>query len=452
MVVKNGTRPLPANLEAEQAVLGSCLLDRDAILALAPILNEDDFSNGTYAVIYKAIVAMYRRRVPVDIVTLNDELESRGALSQNMVASLAELMTAVPTAVHAEYYAGIVRDHAMRRRLIQAAADIVKSGFDEETSVNILIEQATETIRTAVTTGNNGGFVNMSKAVDLMMMKIDATDDVVIPTGFYDLDRYYLAGGLRGGELAVIAARTSVGKTALAVQVMHHVGVRLHRPVGIVSLEMSIPAIASRLTSIQGDINMHNIRGMKAAGALDDATYERIATAGGQLSNHPLYILDSTDLNISNLTARVTEFHAMHGLDCLIVDYLQLVTSAEKSENRNLEVAQVSRALKALSLSLDIPIIALSQLNRAAANRGEDARPRLHDLRESGAIEQDADMVIFIHRDQPARDGWMPNDEQQYGPNAELIVAKHREGPTGEIPMLWSETQARFLNIAKETR
>ena len=429
----------PHNLEAEQSVLGSLLIDRDAIIKIASYVKPEDFYQGANGTIYQAIVDLYNRREPTDFITLSDELTRRDKLDQiGGVAYLSALLNAVPTAVHVEYYGKIVERTATLRRLIDAGSQIVAIGYRDGVDTEDALDAAERAIFNVSEKRATKDFQSISEVLDRFFDQIDYMqqhrgDVVGVATGYTDLDQ--LTGGLQKSDLIIVAARPAMGKTAFALGMAHGAAVTHGKTVGIFSLEMSAEQLVQRLLSTETGVDSHRLR----LGHIDDGEWDRISRAFGRLAEANIFIDDTAGAGIMDVRSKARRLQAEHGLDLVIIDYLQLMSS-RRSENRVQEVSEISRGLKGLARELNIPVIALSQLSRAVETRSEH-KPMLSDLRESGSIEQDADIVMFIYR------------EEKYDENtekkgiAEIIVAKHRNGPVGEINLRFFDKTARFADL-----
>jgi replicative DNA helicase len=429
----------PHNLEAEQSVLGSLLIDRDAIIRVASYVRAEDFyisSNGT---VYQAILDLYNRREPTDFLTLSDELDRRGVLDDiGGLGYLSSLLNAVPTAVHVEYYGRIVERSATLRRLIDAGTQIVGIGYQENLEAEDAIDSAEQALFTVSQRRQTKDFQSISDVLDRFFDQLDYLQQnrgevVGVPTGFSDLDK--LTGGLQRSDLLILAARPSMGKTAFALGVAHGAAVQHGKKVGIFSLEMSAEQLVQRLLSTETGVDSHRLR----LGRIDDSEWDRISRAFGRLAEAEIYIDDSAAASIMDVRSKCRRLQAEQGLDLVIVDYLQLM-SGRRTDNRVQEISEISRGLKGLARELNVPVMALSQLSRAVETRA-DHRPMLSDLRESGSIEQDADIVMFIYRDEK----YDENSEKKG--IAELILAKHRNGPVGSVNMRFFERNARFADL-----
>lgn len=433
------SRPPPHSPEAERALLGALLLDRDAIIRVAPAIGDDDFFLPPHVATYRAIRALYDRREPADLATVAAELARTGDLDlAGGLPALLDLIAATPTAVHAESYARAVARLATHRRAIMAGTRIVNLGYDERLDPADLANQ----IRAAVDAIDRGGgeadFVMLPAALEAYFERLDllSRDPSLargVPTGYLDLD--HLTGGFQKGNLVILAARTGVGKTSLALGLARNAATRGHA-VALFSLEMATAEIVARLLATQTGIDTQRLH----LGRLRDDEWEQISAAFGRLSEGSIAIDDTAAIALADLRAKVARLQAGHGVDLVIVDYLQLVRGGNPREGRQQQVADISRGLKALARDLGIPVLALAQLSRQVERR-ESHIPLLSDLRESGSIEQDADVVIFIHREE-----LYDRDTEKRG-IAELHVAKHRNGPVGVINLRFFEQTTRFADL-----
>ena len=441
--VDYGPRTMPHDDVAEQSVLGGMLLSKDAIADVVESLRASDFYKPAHETIYEAILSLYGHGSPADAITVADELKKRGELTRVGGASyLHTLIASVPTAANAQYYAEIVKEHAIMRRLIEAGTKIAQLGYANETEVDTLVDQAQAEIY-AVTDGNaKEDYVSFSEALEATMREIDANsnrpDGVYgVPTDFIELDE--LTGGLHGGQMIVIAARPGVGKSTLALDIARSAAIHHHMATVFFSLEMSRTELAMRILSAEGKISMGRLK----KGDLDTEGWTNLATLQGRIDSAPLFIDDSPNMTLMEIRAKCRRLKQRNDLKLVVLDYLQLMSSGKKVESRQQEVSEFSRSLKLLAKELDVPVIALSQLNRGSEQR-TDKRPMVSDLRESGSIEQDADMVILLHRED------MYNPESDRVGEADMIIAKHRGGPTRTIPLAFSGKYSRFNNMANE--
>lgn len=430
----------PHNLEAEQSVLGSLMIDRDAIIRIASYVRPSDFYRSAHSLIYESILALYNKREPTDLVTLVDELSRHGKLDDaGGEAYLAELIAAVPTSVHVEYYGRIVERTATLRRLIDAGTEIVRIGYDRSADVESALDDAERAIFNVSQHRSVRDFTSIAEVLETYFDRLDTLHQhkgsvVGVPTGFADLDK--LTGGLQKSDLIIIAARPAVGKSALGLGLAYNAAVRYGHSVGMFILEMSNEQIVQRLLSMETGVDSHRMR----LGHIDDSEWNSVVRAFGRLSEASIYLDDTASANIMEVRSKARRLHAEHGLDLLIVDYLQLLTSSRRTDNRVQEISEISRSLKGLARELDIPVVALAQLSRAVESRTSHV-PMLSDLRESGSIEQDADIVMFIYRE----DTYDPETEKKG--IADLIVAKHRNGPVGTVHLRFFDRTARFADL-----
>ncbi|MBA2468986.1 MAG: replicative DNA helicase [Chloroflexia bacterium] len=429
----------PHNREAEQSVLGSLLIDRDAIIRVASYVKADDFYFSANGTIYQAILDLYNRREPTDFLTLSDELERRSVLDDiGGVGYLSSLLNVVPTAVHVEYYGRIVERTATLRRLIDAGTRIVGIGYQDNLEAEDALDTAEQALFTVSQRRQIKDFQPISDVLDRFFDQLDYLQQnrgevVGVPTGFSDLDK--LTGGFQRSDLLIVAARPSMGKSALALGIAYGAAVQHGRKVGMFTLEMSAEQLVQRLLATETGVDSHRLR----LGNIDDGEWDRISRAFGRLAEAEIYIDDSANASVMDVRSKARRLQAEQGLDLIIVDYLQLM-SGRRTDNRVQEISEISRGLKGLARELNVPVVALSQLSRAVETRA-DHRPMLSDLRESGSIEQDADIVMFIYRD----DKYDENSEKKG--IAELIVAKHRNGPVGSVNLRFFERTARFADL-----
>ena len=438
-----GSRTMPHDDVAEQSVLGGMLLSKDAIADVVESLRASDFYKPAHETIYEAILSLYGHGSPADAITVADELKKRGELTRVGGASyIHTLIASVPTAANAQYYAEIVKEHAIMRRLIEAGTKIAQLGYANETEVDTLVDQAQAEIY-AVTDGNaKEDYVSFSEALEETINEIDANsnrpDGVYgVPTDFIEFDE--LTGGLHGGQMIVIAARPGVGKSTLALDIARSAAIHHQMTTVFFSLEMSRTELAMRILSAKGKISMGRLK----KGDLDTEGWTNLATLQGRIDSAPLFIDDSPNMTLMEIRAKCRRLKQRNDLKLVVLDYLQLMSSGKKVESRQQEVSEFSRSLKLLAKELDVPVIALSQLNRGSEQR-TDKRPMVSDLRESGSIEQDADMVILLHRED------MYNPDSERVGEADMIIAKHRGGPTRTIPLAFSGKYSRFNNMANE--
>ena len=426
----------PQNLDAEQSVLGSLLIDRDAIIAVAPVLKAADFYQPSHGTIYQRISDLYARQEPTDVITLTDELRRNNELDVvGGISYLTSLVSIVPTAVHAEYYAHIVERTALMRKLIDAGTKIVGIGFQEEADTDVALDEAQRALFDVTQGRTDGGFVHIETVLDELFDTImDAGGRVIgVPTGFTHLDR--LLGGLQKSDLVIVAARPSIGKSAFALAMAYNAAVLHGKTVGFITLEMSSEQMVQRVLAAETGINSHKLK----LGQVTEADWSALSRAFGRLSSAKFFIDDSGGSTVMDVRAKARRLQAEHGLDLLIIDYLQLM-STRRADNRVQEISEISRGLKQLARELDIPVVALAQLSRAVEQRS-DHRPLLSDLRESGSIEQDADVVMLMYRD----DKYDPKSDRKG--IVDIIVAKHRNGATDTVSLRFFEQTTRFADF-----
>ncbi len=437
----------PQSIEAEQSVLGSILIDRDAVIEVADFLKPEDFYRQAHGRIYSVMIDLSERREPVDVVTVAEALERTGDLDAIGGRSyLGTLSNQTPTAVHVAQYARIVERKAVLRNLISAAGKIAGIGYEDPAEVQEAIDRAESELFAVSQRRVAAGFSALKSLLHDAYDRLDYLHEhrgeiSGVRTGFQDLDT--LTTGLQKSDLVVLAARPSVGKTSLALNIAEHAAARDRKAVGIFSLEMSKEQLVLRLLSSVANIDSQRLR----TGFLDELDFTRIAPAMNTLSEAPIYIDDTPNISTMELRTKARRLQAESGLDLVIVDYLQLMQSSvtTKDANRVQEVAEISRGLKALARELKVPVIALSQLSRQPEMR-ESKEPRLSDLRESGSIEQDADLVMFLWREKERG----ADDQTTDGEVIKLKLAKHRNGPTGEIDLWFKKAQTRFVSYAGE--
>jgi replicative DNA helicase len=440
----------PYSAEAEVSVLGGMLIDTDAMVHVIEILDDSMFYREAHRRLFRAMLRLFEQSEAIDVVTVSESLRTAGDFEAvGGTAYLAQLLDAVPTAANIEYHARIVREKALLRRLIEAATSIVQETFSAQGDVDQLLDHAEQKIFEIAQTSDRRGFVRLKDVLWPTFEKIEKlqnnTSSVTgVPTGFSDLDE--LTAGFQPGDLVIIAARPSMGKTAFTLNVAQHVGISAKLPVALFSLEMSKEALVQRILCAEGRVDANRLR----RGRLLDDEYARLATAAGYLNTAPIYIDDSAGITVLEMRAKARRLKADRPeLGMIIVDYLQLMQGNSRSENRQQEVSEISRGLKALAKELDLPVIALSQLSRQVESR-PDKRPMMSDLRESGAIEQDADLIMFLYR-----------PEYYYGPTdkdgnslegmAELIIGKQRNGPTGKVDLVFQKEFTRFDSFTRRS-
>lgn len=443
-VIPGYDRQPPYSLEAEVSVLGGMLIDNDAVARAIEIVPSDSmFYREANRRVFRAMVSLFERGEVVDVVTLNEKLKNTSELEAAGGASyLAELLDAVPTAANIDYHARIVRDKALLRRLIDAASDIIRDVYDQgELKVEEVLDQAEQRVFQVAETHDRGGFERIKELLWPAMEHIDKLQEspggiTGVPTGFRDLDR--MTTGLQNGDLVIVAGRPSMGKTSLALNVALSAAIQHATKVAIFSLEMSKEQLVLRFLCAEGRVDAQKLRG----GRMSPEEYERLGKAAGLLNTAPLWIDDSPGSTVLEMRAKARRLKSEGNLELLIVDYMQLMAGSGRTESRVQEVSEISRGLKALARELEVPVIAISQLSRAPEQR-TDRRPQLSDLRDSGSIEQDADLVMFLYRPEYYF-GVIDSDGKSLEGEAELNVGKQRNGPTGPVKLYFHKAYTRF--------
>ena len=432
----------PQNIEAERSTLGAMLLEKEAIYRAMEILRPEDFYRENHRLIYQTVLDLTNRGEPVDLVTVTEELRQKNALEKvGGITYLTELASAVPTAAHVEHYSRIVEEKSLLRQLIHAATEIVTSSYEAQDEVESIIDRAENTIF-AITNRRSGQTVINLK--DILIETFEQVEKLYesrgavtgVPTGFADLDR--ITAGLQPSDLIILAARPSMGKTTFALNIAEHVAVQLKLPVIVFSLEMSKEQLAMKLLCSEAGVDNQRIR----TGNLKEEDWPRLSHALGRLSEAAMYIDDSPNLSVMQVRAKARRVKAERGLGLIVIDYLQLMQGRGRVESRQQEVSEISRGLKALARELSVPVIALSQLSRAVEQR-QNKRPTLSDLRESGSLEQDADLVCFLYRE----DYYEPETEKKN--ITEFIIAKHRNGPLGSVEFLFQKEYSKFVGLER---
>jgi replicative DNA helicase len=431
--------PLPPhNTEAEESVLGSLLIDPEAVEAIASLVRPEDFYHPRNRDIYGAMLRLYDRRQPTDFVMVCDELERADLLDRiGGVSYLARILTVVPTSIHVEHYARIVQRTSVMRRLIAVAGRIAAIGYEDVSEVSSALERAEQELFAVTQLRVTRDFQHIRDllAEYLQQIQIGADADVsgaAVPSGFYHLDR--ILGGFQRSDLVILAARPSIGKTALALNMARNAAVRFNMTTAIFSIEMSRLQIAQRFLTTESGVDSTRVR----EGRLNEVDLRKLSSAVETLSRSPIYIDDTPAIGISDLRAKARRLHAEQPIDLIVVDYLQLV-GGSVPENRVQEISEVSRSLKGLARELNVPVLALSQLSRAVESRSPHI-PMLSDLRDSGSIEQDSDVVIFIYRED------VYDRESERKGLADLYIAKHRNGPTGMVTLRFLESSTQFID------
>ncbi len=442
--VEQKGRVPPQNLDAERSLLGGILVDPEALNKIVDIVDVDDFYREDHRTIFQLVMDLYEKNEPIDLLTVSSMARDKG-FTEKMggVANLSRLVDGMPTSANIAHYARMVKEKALLRNLMHVATDIVERGYEVDTNVDTFIDEAERMIFQIAEKKYRPSFFSIKDLVWESMKTIESLKSRVdgitgVPTGFTDLDR--MTGGLQPSDLIVVAGRPSMGKTSFALNIAQYAAVsgdgEATLPVGVFSLEMSKEQLAMRLLSSEAEVEFFKIR----SGGLKEEERTSLGRAAGKLYGAPLYIDDTPALSILELRARARRLKKEHGLALLVVDYLQLMRGRTSSlDRREQEISEISRSLKALAKELNVPVIAISQLNRMVEQR-EDKRPRLSDLRESGAIEQDADVIIFIYRDV------VYNKESKEPNTAEIIVGKQRNGPVGDVRLAFRDKYTTFAN------
>lgn len=436
------TKVPPQNLQAEASLLGSILIDQEALSKVADRIKPEDMYETRHQIVLRAVIALYEKRRPIDVLTVSDKLETSDELEAVGGSSfITELANSVPSAAHVSEYADIVAHKATLRRLLKAAQEIINMGYDEDAPLETLLDKAEQRLFEVSQKQLRQNFVSLG---DVLAESFDRLDELHkdsgklrgTPTGFKELDN--ILAGVQNSDLIIVAARPAMGKTSFAMNIAKHVAVKEGIPVGVFSLEMSQDQLVDRLLASESGVDSWKLR----TGNLEDTDFSKINDAMGVLSEAPIYIDDTPVLNVMEMRAKARRMQSEQGLGLLIIDYLQLMSGGSNREGRVWEVSEISRGLKALARELNIPVIALSQLSRSVESRTPQV-PQLSDLRESGSIEQDADVVSFIYRE----DYYNQDTERQN--IADIIIAKHRNGPTGRVELYWHPDRLQFRNLEK---
>lgn len=435
----------PQNLEAEQSILGSIMLDRDAWDAVSDLLSEDDFYKPAHQKIYSAIFRLQQTNQPIDIITVSNALQSSGDLDAiGGSVYLVDILNKTVSSVHAVTHAKIIREKAKLRKIISASTTLIDKAYSEDfADVDSFVDEAEAQFYKIGETKKSEGLINSMEIVKSSLMKIEElykrkSDVTGLATGFSYLDR--MTSGLQGGELIIIAARPSMGKTAFSLNVAQNIALRQKKTLAYFSLEMGRDQLMMRILASESRINMKEIR----SGKVQDNAWPKLINSAQHLSESKLYIDETSGISPFEIRARARRLKAQHGLDCIMIDYLQLMDLKQRVESRERAVSEISKTLKSLAKELQIPIVALAQLNRGVEGRS-DRRPMLSDLRESGSIEQDADVIMMLYRD----DYYDKDDPEKQG-HAEVILAKHRNGPTGTVKLRWEAEFGRFKDADPE--
>ena len=438
-------RVMPHSVEAEQSVVGAMLMDKDAITTASEIISGNDFYQSAYGIIFDSMVELFNESKPVDLITLQERLKEKDVPAE--VASLEfvkDLVTAVPTSANVKYYAQIVADKSMMRKLIKLNEEIANTCYAGKESLEAVLEKTEKAVFDLLQKRNTGEYVPIKQVVLNALDRIEKASKnkgtvTGIPTGFIDLD--YKLSGLQPSDLVLVAARPSMGKTAFVLNIAQYMAFKKDKGVAIFSLEMSKEQLVNRLFSLESQVDAQALR----TGNMKDSDWEKLIEGAGIIGKSNLIIDDTPGISVSELRSKCRKYKLEHGLDIVIIDYLQLMTGSggKNSESRQQEISEISRSLKGLARELNVPVVALSQLSRAVESR-PDKRPMLSDLRESGAIEQDADVVMFIYRDE------YYNKDSEFKKQAEIIIAKQRNGPVGTVNLAWLGEYTKFANLSRQ--
>ncbi len=433
-------RSLPQSIEAEQSVIGSMIIDKNSIAKVMESLEEEDFYRDGHKAIYKAILEMFRNDMAVDLVTLLEYLKSTDMLERaGGVTYITELSASVPTTANLSAYIKIVSDKSTLRKLIKASTTIIEESYNKQDKVESVVDIAEKKIFNIAENRTSKDFEPLSDVLERGFLQIEKLfnnkgEITGVGSGFTDLDS--MTSGFQAGDMILIAARPSMGKTTFALNIAEHAALREHKSVVIFSLEMSKEQLAYKLLCSEANVDMLKLR----TGALEDSDWENIARATGPLSKAKVYIDDTAGVTVMEMRSKCRRLKLEYGIDLIVIDYLQLMSGGSGTDNRQQEVSEISRSIKALAKEMECPVIALSQLSRAPEQRA-DHRPMLSDLRESGSIEQDADLVMFLYRDE------YYNKETEDKNIGECIIAKQRNGPVGTVKMAWLGQYSKFGNL-----
>ncbi|MCR6516348.1 MAG: replicative DNA helicase [Clostridium sp.] len=433
-------KTLPQSIEAEQSVLGSMILERSAIAQAAEGLNEDDFYRDSHKVIFRTIIEMFRKDMAVDLITVLEDLKSTDLLDRaGGVSYVTEISASVPTTANVGSYIKIVEEKSTLRKLIKASSEIIEEGYNNQSNVDGVLDKAQKSIFDIAEKKSSNDFEPLSQVLERGFIEIERLfnnkgEITGVSSGFIDLDAK--TSGFQKGDMVLVAARPSMGKTTFSLNIAENAALRAGKSVVIFSLEMSKEQLAYKLLCSEANVDMLKLR----TGNLDDKDWENIARATGPLSKAKIYIDDTAGVSVMEMRSKCRRLKMEYGIDMILIDYLQLMSGSSGSESRQQEVSEISRSIKALAKEMECPVIALSQLSRAPEQRA-DHRPMLSDLRESGSIEQDADVVMFLYRDE------YYNKETEEKNMAECIIAKQRNGPVGTVKLAWLGQFSKFGNL-----
>lgn len=435
-------RVLPHSIEAEQSVVGAMLMDKDAIMTASETISREDFYQASYGIIFESMVELFNEGKPADLITLQERLKEKDVPEEiSSLEFVRELLVVVPTSANVKYYAQIVYEKSMLRKLIRLNEEIANTCYVGTEPMEEILETTEKRVFELLQKRNTGDYVPIKEVVLNALDRIEKASKskgtvTGIPTGFLDLD--YKLSGLQPSDLVLVAARPSMGKTAFVLNIAQHVAFKANQSVAIFSLEMSKEQLVNRLFSLESQVDSQSLR----TGNLKDSDWEKLIESAGIIGKSHLIIDDTPGISVTELRSKCRKYKLEHGLKLIIIDYLQLMSGSigKRSDSRQQEISEISRSLKAIARELHVPVVALSQLSRAVEQR-PDHRPMLSDLRESGAIEQDADVVMFIYRDDYYhKDTDTPNQ-------AEIIIAKQRNGPIGTVNLAWLPDYTKFANL-----
>ncbi len=433
-------RSMPHSDEAEQCVIGSMIMDREAIVVASEIITAEDFYNRQYGILFETMVELHDAGSPVDLITLQNKLKEKDVPPEiSDLGYVKALLDAVPTSANIKYYANIVAEKSTLRRLIRLNEEIANTCYVGKESLEFILEDTEKRVFQLVQKRNTEEFVPVRQVVMNAIDKIEKASKTKgsvtgIPTGFIDLD--YRTAGMQPSDLILVAARPSMGKTAFELNLAQYMAFKKNLTVALFSLEMSKEQLVNRMFSLESNVDAQKLR----TGQLNDQEWERLIESAGVIGKSNLIIDDTPGISISELRSKCRKYKLEHNLSIIMIDYLQLMTGSGRSESRQQEISEISRSLKALARELNVPVVALSQLSRAVEQR-PDHRPMLSDLRESGAIEQDADVVMFLYRDD------YYNHESEKKGISEVIIAKQRNGPIGTVELAWLPEYTKFANL-----
>ncbi len=439
-LAKQFDRLPPHSLEAEMCLLASMMLEKDVVGQAVQIIDRDAFFQADHQVVYDVLVKLYEQNRPIDAVILCDELNKRQLLEEiGGQAYIGQILNTVPSAAHGEHYARIVREKALLRQLIAASNDILRDSYAPHESAELVLDKAEKRIFEIASKKVSGSMSSMSEVMLEVFETIESRGQRGLETGFYELDD--MMNGLQNGEMIIVAARPSMGKTAFAMNLIEHISADDRQPTAVFSLEMSKQQLAQRMLCSRGSIDAHKLR----KGMLQAHEYQHLANVVGELAKAPIWVDDSPGLTPMELRAKCRRLKLQHDVKCVMIDYMQLMDNPGV-ESRQQQISEISRGIKSVARELNVPVIALSQLNRGSENR-DGHKPRMSDLRESGSIEQDADVIALLHREDYYR---MSEPDFQPDNIAEIIIAKQRNGPTGTVKLTFLNKATRFENLSTQ--